>query len=187
MLILKVGLHAMRDGERASGTLSIDQKKGDSWTRIRNIDLVSGTPGAEQTVPLESGQRISFEGSSNVEIVYDRVQNAAVPRPKLAPQRPAGAEEDEYSPEKPLADIAAEQFEEQKRQAALQKVREERAAQEAVIRKEAQQAQQAALDAQKTGSEVTKVGAESYGQADAPKAQEVPSGFPAPKPKAAPQ
>src|SRR5678816_1420242 len=125
MLSLKLVLSAIRDGEKASGSIAIDRKKNDMWVRESSIDLVSGTPSAERTILLENDQRMVLEGSSNVEVIYDKEQNAAVPKEKVLPD--AKPDDPDLSPEKSLADLAAEEFEAGQRRAAVAKVQEENA------------------------------------------------------------
>src|SRR5678816_891386 len=126
MLSLKLVLSAIRDGEKASGSIAIDRKKNDMWVGESSIDLVSGTPSAERTILLENDQRMVLEGSSNVEVVYDKEQNAAVPKEKVLPE--AKPDDPDLSPEKSLADLAAEEFEAEQRRAAVAKAQEEKVA-----------------------------------------------------------
>jgi len=119
MLTVKITVSAIRDGDRASGSIAIDRKKNDTWTRESSSDFVSATPSADRTIVLEDDQRLILEGSSNMEVVYDREQNMATVKEKPAPEpRP---QDPDLSAEKSLADQAAEDFAESQRKAAYEK------------------------------------------------------------------
>ena len=85
MKVIKLSVLAASDDEVVSGTLSIQRKRGDSWTVEEVITVVSGKPGSERTLLLDDTQRLVVEGTSNVELVFDRAQAAAVPRPNGRP------------------------------------------------------------------------------------------------------
>lgn len=123
MFTVKVLVTPVRDGDKASGSVHVDRKKGDSWARENSMNFVSGDPSAERTILVENDQRLIIEGSSNTEIVYDRAQGAAVTRERPITVQPT--RDPDLSPEKPLADQAAEDFAAAQRKAALDKVREE--------------------------------------------------------------
>jgi hypothetical protein len=147
MLSLKISILPIRDGERASGTLAIDRKRGDAWVGEKTLTLVSGDPGSERTIVLADDQRITFAGSSGTEVVYDKQQMAAVSRPKALPVASPG-DDDDLSPEVPLADIDAQQFEERKAAEARIKAKEAAAKefQEQAAKLKAAQEEQAAAD-----------------------------------------
>lgn len=157
MLGLKISISPVRDGERVSGTLAIDRRRGDAWVGEKTLTLVSGDPGAERTIMLADDQRITFTGSSSTEIVYDKQQMAAVRVPK-APPAASPVDDDDLSPETPLADIAAQQFEEQKaaeaRIAAKSQADRQKALQEEAARQiEKENELKAAQNAQQAGQE----------------------------------
>lgn len=139
MLSLKISILPIRDGERASGTLAIDRKRGDAWVGEKTLTLVSGDPGSERTIVLADDQRITFMGSSGTEVVYDKQQMAAVLRPKALPVASSG-DDDDLSPEVPLADIDAQQFEERKAAEARINAKKEAEKREAAAREFQEQA-----------------------------------------------
>jgi nucleoid-associated protein YgaU len=80
MKTIKLAILPAADNEVVSATLSIQRKKGDSWTVDEVITIISGQPGAERTLLLDDSQRIVVEGTSNIETVFDKEQSAAVTR-----------------------------------------------------------------------------------------------------------
>lgn len=123
MFTVKVLVTPVRDGDKASGSVHVDRKKGDSWAREKSMNFVSGDPSAERTILVENDQRLIIEGGSNTEVVYDRAQGAAVTRERPVTVQPT--RDPDLSPEKSLADLAAEDFEKKQREAAIAKVRED--------------------------------------------------------------
>ena len=119
MLTIQIKLSPIRDGEKASGSIVTDRKKGDIWSRETSVDFVSGEPSADRTILLEDDQRLIIEGSSNMEIVYDREQNMATMREKPMPA--PKLDDPDLSSEKSLADVAAAEYAESQRKAAYEK------------------------------------------------------------------
>lgn len=108
MHTIKLSLHPIRDGEVVSATILKQRKRNDYWVNEEVIAFNSNEPGAERQVLLEDNQRIVVEGSSNVAVVYDKEQRAAVPRPAgiMVPvSTPVNTDGDE-SPSTPADELA---------------------------------------------------------------------------------
>lgn len=99
MKVVKLGITAANEGEVVSGTITIQRKRNDSWSVEDVITVISGQPGADRTMVLDDTQRLVIEGTSNMQTVYDRGQNAAVrvpiePTLKATPMSTDGDEGD---------------------------------------------------------------------------------------------
>lgn len=108
MKSVKVIVSAIRDGEVVSGVFVKQRRRGDTWLNEESINVVSGEPGSERTFLLGDDQRLIIEGRSDMKVVYDRGQGAALPvrsqepRPAPTPPDTDGTE----SPEVPAVELA---------------------------------------------------------------------------------
>lgn len=79
MYSVKIELGSVRDGEKASASVAIEERRGSGWTRSEVRTILSGEPEAKRSLVLRNDQRVVIEGKSDVEVRFDPVQNAAVP------------------------------------------------------------------------------------------------------------
>ncbi len=79
MYTITVTITPVREGERASGSVFIEEKQGDFWKRMEVLPLASGTVDQERKLLLADNRRLVVEGKGSTALVYDREQNAAVP------------------------------------------------------------------------------------------------------------
>lgn len=109
MKTVKISFHPIRDGEVVSATILKQRKRADYWVNEDMIAVNSNEPGAERQILLDDSQRLVVEATSDVQVVYDKTQNAAVPRKSVEPKPPAtpvDADGEELSPETPAVDLA---------------------------------------------------------------------------------
>ena len=78
MYMVTISISPVREGERASGSVAVEEKQGDFWKRVEVLSLISNTADQERKLLLSDRQRIVVEGSGAQAVVYDREQNAAV-------------------------------------------------------------------------------------------------------------
>lgn len=79
MYVTTIEVLPIRDGERVSATVSIEDRRGGSWSRSETRTVLSGEPEASRRIVLRDDQRLVIEGKSDTEVRFDPVQKAAVP------------------------------------------------------------------------------------------------------------
>lgn len=80
MYVVTITLSAIRPEDRASGTVSKEEKVGNGWKRLELLPLATGARETERRLVLNDNQRVVIEGQGSTEVVFDAKQSAAVPR-----------------------------------------------------------------------------------------------------------
>lgn len=113
------------DAQPTDFEFSIEEKVGESWKRQKSVAITSGSPEAERRIILEDNVRIviSARGNSN-EIVYDRDQNAAMPR---------AAQESQLTTEERAAAEQKRQADEARTKAAGEELKKKQAVENAAL------------------------------------------------------
>lgn len=82
MMVVEVTIRSIRDTETASAAIIQEQKRGDTFNRVKVTDVTSGTPEATvRKILLADDERLVIEGRADTKVVFDKEQNAAVPVP----------------------------------------------------------------------------------------------------------
>lgn len=161
MYVVKLEIHAIRDGEVASGTFLVQRLRNNTWSNERELTFVSKDVSSQRNIALEDDQRLVISAKSNVQTTMDRAQMAHVtvqpdlPKPNGNLRHPGvkryipPRHEDEGTNDTgvPLSEQAAYEFEELKRREMIQRVRDENArrAQEAAQEVEKAQKEREAI------------------------------------------
>jgi hypothetical protein len=81
MRTLEFKLGSTETNEETDFTVSLEARRGDAWSVQDSIPVTSGTPEAERKIMLNDDERIVISARGySTEIVFDKTQNAAMPR-----------------------------------------------------------------------------------------------------------
>lgn len=94
MKIVTVEVLPVRDGETVSATIIQEQRRSETWNRVKAWDVMSGTPEAKRRIMLEDNERVVVEGRADTTLVYDPEQKAAIPMPSDPVKAAAKVDED---------------------------------------------------------------------------------------------
>ncbi len=131
MYVVKIEIHPIREGEVASGVLIEEKRKGESWTRVREIPFITSDASSKRNLALEDDARLIIGGTANVQRKMDPAQRAHVtvePAQPVQPRRyvpPPHEDEGTNDTGVSLAEQSAAEFEQLKHREALERVRRE--------------------------------------------------------------
>lgn len=75
MKVFTVKVDAISAGEEVRADFIVEQKKGETWNRMKVVTVTSGTPESERKFVLQDNERLLLEGQTNKVVIYDREQN----------------------------------------------------------------------------------------------------------------
>jgi len=103
MRAIEVKVLSTDEGKTEDFDLRVETLRGDTWVNVQSLAMTSGTEAASRRIVLEASERIVIVGrGAQEDMVFDKVQNAAMPRSSFESQ-PSDAEKAQM-----LADHQAE-------------------------------------------------------------------------------